>query len=259
MTALASPVVAFENQFSTRLASLTIEKQVDKEYEKDRVPDHVFTFKVVIGDGSDTTTQYPYMLGEISGHIISGGIIQLKNGQVAVIENIPVGTNYTVTEVLEGVSDDYKTAVNGKEGFTTNGVLSADGERAVFLNTYLKHFADLTITKSGAEAIDENQSFLFTLSGEGITLDVIVRGNGSVTIKDLPIGTYTVTENTDWSWRYTPENNVKQKTITLTADGNNGVKFSNYRSVIHWLSGDSFRENQFNKTQSVRTGGKEAV
>ena len=29
-------------------------------------------------------------------------------------------------------------------------------------------------------------------------------GNGKTTVTDLPVGSYTVTEKTDWSWRYTP-------------------------------------------------------
>ena len=104
--------------------------------------------------------------------------------------------------------------------------------------------ADLTITKSGdISRYDEDQSFIFRVTGpNGFSLDVVINGTGSVTIKDLPIGTYTVTEITDWSWRYTPDSN--DKSVTL-GDGENKVEFINSRSFIYWLSGDSVKENQF--------------
>lgn len=121
-----------------------------------------------------------------------------------------------------------------------NNSLAASAE---YINTYKTGFVNLTITKEGSQSIDENQSFIFTVEGMGIKLDVVINGNGSVTIQDLPIGEYTVTENTAWSWRYTPVNG--NQTITLTANGENTVSFSNKRSWIYWLSGDSYHENQF--------------
>ena len=104
--------------------------------------------------------------------------------------------------------------------------------------------ADLTITKSGdISNYDEGQSFIFRVTGpNGFSLDVVINGTGSVIIKDLPIGTYTVTEITDWSWRYTPDST--DESVTLGNDENK-VEFTNRRSFIYWLSGDSFKKNQF--------------
>ena len=102
--------------------------------------------------------------------------------------------------------------------------------------------ADLTITKSGAEDIDENQSFIFTVTGpNNFSAKVVIQGNGSVTIKGLKIGTYTVTEDTDWSWRYTPKN--KTQNITLQPAGKNEVTFINSRSKGKWLGGDAYNHN----------------
>ena len=128
--------------------------------------------------------------------------------------------------------------------------------------------ADLTITKSGWESIDENQSFLFTVTGpNGFTLDVVIHGNGSVTIKDLLIGQYTVTEKTNWSWRYTDtpdwtfvtdgdtdasgENNAVA-TITLGASGN-VITFTNDRSKIYWLDGGTWCDNLFDGANTTDT------
>ena len=103
---------------------------------------------------------------------------------------------------------------------------------------------NLTITKKGWQSIDENQTFIFDVTGgpNDFEITVTINGNDSVTIKDLPIGTYTVTERTDWSWRYTPKNgNVR--TVNL-AEANEAV-FENQRTGIYWLSGDNLKENQF--------------
>lgn len=106
--------------------------------------------------------------------------------------------------------------------------------------------ADLTITKTGAEAIDKNQSFIFHVTGEGKDMYVTVQGNGSVTIKGLTVGTYTVKEVTSWSWRYKPD----QGSINVEVKGGqkNEVTFNNSRTNGSWLSGDSFAIN--------RTGGR---
>ena len=59
----------------------------------------------------------------------------------------------------------------------------------------------LTITKTGRELIDEKQSFIFNVKGKdnNIDLDVVIaiednEKSGSITINDLPIGEYKVTE-----------------------------------------------------------------
>jgi len=65
----------------------------------------------------------------------------------------------------------------------------------------------LTITKSGVETVDANNKFIFNISGTSdkgdvIDMNVYVTGNGSVVVSQFPVGTYTITEMTDWSWRY---------------------------------------------------------
>mgnify|MGYP000283646624 FL=1 len=64
-----------------------------------------------------------------------------------------------------------------------------------------------------------------------------------MTIKGLKIGTYTVTEVTGWSWRYTPDGNGK--TITLQPAQTNEVTFANTRSNDKWLGGDAYSQNKF--------------
>lgn len=106
--------------------------------------------------------------------------------------------------------------------------------------------ADLTIKKTGADAIDKNQSFIFHVTGEGKDMYVTVQGNGSVTIKGLTVGTYTVKEVTSWSWRYKPDKGSQD--VEVKGGQPNEVTFNNSRTNGSWLSGDSFAIN--------RTGGR---
>lgn len=141
-----------------------------------------------------------------------------------------------------------ENVITGAVDPTTNKMTpqKRPGANLHFAATYYAKFepdvADLTITKSGAEDIDENQSFIFTVTGpNNFSAKVVIQGNGSVTIKGLKVGTYTVTEDTDWSWRYTPKN--KTQNITLQPAGKNEVTFINSRSKGKWLGGDAYKHN----------------
>ena len=123
-------------------------------------------------------------------------------------------------------------------------------EGATYYAKFEYDVADLTITKQGCQGIDENQSFIFDVTGPGITdaLKVVIKGNNSVIIKGLKVGTYTVTEVTSWSWRYEPANNASaQKKITLNPRGaeENELIFMNDRTETKWLGGDAYSKNVF--------------
>ena len=117
-------------------------------------------------------------------------------------------------------------------------------EAATYYAKFEYDVADLTITKQGCENIDENQSFLFDVTGpNGYSKRVVINGNGSVTIKGLKIGTYTVTEVTNWSWRYTADSS--SQSIELKPAVTNAVTFVNTRSNHKWLGGDAYSKNIF--------------
>ena len=123
-------------------------------------------------------------------------------------------------------------------------------EAATYYAKFEPDVADLTISKQGCEAIDENQSFIFTVTGEGLPpagLKVVVTGNGSVTITGLKVGTtYTITEDTGWSWRYKPEANGQEHTMVADKTQNT-VTFTNERTEPKWLNGCSIEVNNWKK------------
>ena len=117
-------------------------------------------------------------------------------------------------------------------------------EAATYYAKFEYDVADLTITKQGWEEIDEGQSFIFDVTGpNGYSKRVVINGNGFVTIKGLKIGTYTVTEVTNWSWRYTADSSSQG--IELKPAVTNAVTFVNTRTKDKWLGGDAYSKNVF--------------
>ena len=148
---------------------------------------------------------------------------------------------FPVESVMTGAVNPETNKVTPQKSISLNGVMGYVA--ATYYAKFEPDVADLTITKTGAEKIDENQSFLFTVTGpNNFSAKVVIQGNGSVTIKGLKIGEYTVTEDTDWSWRYTPQDGNSQK-ITLSATEPNTVTFTNKRSKGKWLGGDAYKHN----------------
>lgn len=131
-------------------------------------------------------------------------------------------------------------------------------EEDIYYAKFEANNTDLTIKKSYPEnadySIDVNQTFIFDIKGisgtttADIDLTVTVHGDGEITITDLPIGKYTITEQTDWSWRYAPTDGKTSQTITLSPTEENIVTFKNKRAEVKWLDGDSYDVNIFNGT-----------
>lgn len=115
-------------------------------------------------------------------------------------------------------------------------------------------YTSLVIRKTGAQAIDVNQTFLFRIQGEGVDLTVAVHGDGYAVVEGLKVGgTYTVTEITRWSWRYAfasyttnlPNTAAEHgATVTLGAEDNE-ITFTCQRIVNWWLDGDHWIDNTF--------------
>lgn len=124
-------------------------------------------------------------------------------------------------------------------------------EKNVAIFYYVKSTASLTIKKSTSGSNYCGEPFLFHITGDGVDLDVLVPGNGSVTINDLQVGeTYTVTEDESWAWRYTvaTENDEKPDLagcqVTITANGST-IIFSNKADNNKWFDHTTSAENQW--------------
>lgn len=113
-------------------------------------------------------------------------------------------------------------------------------EAATYYAKFDYAVADLTIKQDGGIA-DENQTFIYVVTGGDLPasgIKVAVKGNSSVTIKNLKIGYYTVTEETNWNWRCGTTGG--SKSITLQGAQTNEVRFTNNGSNFKWLSGNAY-------------------
>lgn len=147
-------------------------------------------------------------------------------------------------------------------------IQKGESYRYNFVNIYDPLYGNLTITKDYADSADQ-QSNVFRIEGQSITgeeisLELVLVGNESKVIKDLPVGNYTVTEITDWSWRYTlqkiaiekdqsaiMELNNKKISFNLTSQGEH-ITFTNARDNDNWLSGDTHCRNWWGDNGNVK-------
>lgn len=124
-------------------------------------------------------------------------------------------------------------------------------EAATYYAKFELDVFDLTIQKEGCAEIDENQSFLFRITGpNGFSMEVTVQGNGSKTIQGLQMGEYTVTEVTSWSWRYACQKNDRIVKPEDVVNGKAEVTFTNKRDFVFWLNGCAFADNRWRREKA---------
>lgn len=93
----------------------------------------------------------------------------------------------------------------------------------------------LNITKAGGE---ENESYVFDVCKDGEKYsEVTIWGNGTETLYELPVGTYTIRENTGWSWRFTPSYSAAAELSAAQDKGE--LTCTNKLDTDKWLNGFS--------------------
>lgn len=124
----------------------------------------------------------------------------------------------------------------------------------------------LTLKKTGIADEDADQTILFQITGRGVdgdlSMTVSLHGNDSLEIDGLIQGqTYTITEISDWSWRYSTKSwsfNSADSSKDATGDseaaeirlgtGDNVLTFTNQKEKTSWLDGNSHSVNIFNES-----------
>ena len=129
-----------------------------------------------------------------------------------------------------------------------DGTLSGDGtefipykdklsatQRNIFYAKFTPRAGDLTIRTTNAA--DDNQVFVFEVknnaSNEVITVTVV--GNSSVTISNMLLGEYTITQLDSWSWRYS----AAIGTINHSAPTGTIVNVGEQLTNKQWLNANS--------------------
>ena len=169
------------------------------------------------------------------------------------------------------VTERYRTAVEtDTTPYLVEQDLSAMSGKYVCLTigSNVIKFGSITISKTGSES--EDQYFLFRVQAVSLengalekpVFEVVIRGNGSVTIQRAPFGSYEVTEVESWSWRYEVNGDATQSVTVDQAETPVELAFNNRidtdvaydqeKDSCLWLDGNSqSRINVWNQAQSA--------
>lgn len=115
----------------------------------------------------------------------------------------------------------------------------------------------LTIHKNVGNPDDPDEKYIFHVQKDGKEyMTVTVAGNGSTTITNLPRGTYTVVEDTSWSWRYDSE--ITPASVTINEGNLSGeITCTNTLKDEHWLNDyDSVKNVGGQKSEQVEGGAQ---
>ena len=233
--------------------NLEITKTVEDKAENIS-PDKKFTVEITLT--GDIVINHLTVAGADQTVPVTDGkaTVSLANGEKVSFTNIPIGVTYTVTE--KGVDTSYYTVSYSNE----TGMISADTPLVTVTNT--RNYGKLTITKvvkdDNGNIIPANpgETFLFTVTdGRGFEMQVVIApdaakpGSDSVTLNNLPIGDYAVTEDTSWSYKYATDEPSVIATITTTVDGQ--ATITNVPKTDKWLKADAYAENVFAEVAST--------
>lgn len=206
---------------------------------------------------------------EVVGPDNCGTLDNYQNNTVKVIDGTPEGSTPTASAGFKFVGwyKDKDCTQPVDEAWIENNRITpqktadlGNGTMGYEAATYYAKFeydvADLTINKQGWQAIDENQSFIFDVTGpNGYYKRVVIQGSGSVTIKGLKVGTYSVTEVTDWSWRYkTADGTANSIEHEIKPKDGFVFDFTNSRENGKWLGGDAYSKNVFGTVIETDSG-----
>lgn len=185
---------------------------------------------------------------------------KIVENHIAVPDDIPVNVAVKIgdVDITEYVTFEHSACGHENCGFNPDNC-----EFMLHANT-----CSLTITKA-LQGIDNprdaGQSFIFTVNYDGIengngtviipsavykvviSGEDMINGKPSRTIVGLPVGSYTVSEDTDWSWRYELTTAEADRTAELSAaTPNAAVTMTNRLKNEQWLGFETAAKNVFN-------------
>lgn len=95
----------------------------------------------------------------------------------------------------------------------------------------------LNITKAGGAS---DETYVFDVYKDGVKYsEVTIQGNDTENLVELPVGTYTIVEDSNWSWRY-PNPTYSAENVNLSSTTPIGaITCTNAKATNSWLNGFS--------------------
>ena len=174
----------------------------------------------IIGDAPTLDISYDPAIGNQTYY---------KDGKISTKNDIPVKVTVKIggNDVTNHVTFKH-TDCDPKCGF------KKDNEQ------FLIHVktCSLEVTKTGGEADEPYVMNIYKDSKLYTSMTIV--GNASETVKELPVGTYTVQEDTDWAWRYKEKAPTISGSLGLSKDNTSGtITVENHDRYGYFLNGYS--------------------
>lgn len=206
-------------------------KNVKTFYYQEQTVD--IKYQVVGPDGSGTLDNYQ----ETQLKVLTG---TAKGSAPTAAEGYKFVGWYTDAKCTQLVEESW---VGANNKLTPQKSVSYGDQKGYGAATYYAKFErdvfDLTIEKKAANGskIDRNQTFVFRVKGEDVDMQVVITGANTQVIKNLPVGDYTITEDTSWSWKYKPvDSDTRQLEAESIENGVATVTFVNENKGTNWLT-----------------------
>lgn len=194
--------------------------------------------------GNLTNTRWVhYTSGSVDKVAGDEGVSMLNNQPNLALTYTPDGNNIAEGKYTkEDVSVDVTVKIGNRDvtDYTTFLHTNCDGKTCNVPEgkAFLIHIktCTLNITKAGGAS---DETYVFDVCKDGVKYsEVTIQGNGTENLVELPVGTYTIQEDTNWSWRYKPTYSVDGANLNSRAPTGT-ITCTNMKTVDSWLNGFS--------------------
>ena len=206
---------------------------------------------IFLGETADLTTrvQSPsYVDGTNNAYVDISYVVKNGDQTVGIYTILAGNSSGSWTWTPDGaqtpaLTEDTTYTVDCTVTPTQKGSVSAYDLQKTF--TVYVQSGTLTIQKQGGQA---GEKYVFNIQKDGeFYMTVTVNGNESTTIQKLPKGSYIVTEETAWSWRY-QDQTYQNNTFGIDAENpKQTVTCINENRNSQWLNGYADAANEYVK------------
>lgn len=206
---------------------------------------------IFLGETADLTTrvQSPsYVDGTNNAYVNISYVVKNGDQTVGIYTILAGNSSGSWTWTPDGaqtpaLTEDTTYTVDCTVTPTQKGSVSACDLQKTF--TVYVQSGTLTIQKQGGQA---GEKYVFNIQKDGeFYMTVTVNGNESTTIQKLPKGSYIVTEETAWSWRY-QDQTYQNNTFGIDAENpKQTVTCINENRNSQWLNGYADAANEYVK------------
>lgn len=209
-----------------------------------------------VGPESDTSPKMK--IYESTDMTFSGGVLDMASENISATaagvsgSKPTAGTGYRFAGWFTDAA--CKTAVDSSWVDTSTNKLTPQKSDGVYNSaTYYALFVPTNTTlKIRRDEVEDNDTFIYRIvgkaafTGETVDMFVTLHGENVTTVTDVPLGEYTIIEQTGWTWRYDTDGASVTKNV-ITDASKNVFDFSGKKTITAWLSYATTKLNAFLK------------